>query len=268
MATRKNRYGLAGQRVLITGAARGIGLGIAEAFAAEGASLILLDRDGAALAEVAEKLSAKVAVETHAIDLGDSAAVAQLAAVVKEGGALRVLVNNAGIEYPTPIEAPPRIPPIDVDAEWSRLVDNNVSSMFRLTRALLPAMSAGAAIINQASIWGKVGVPHFSAYVASKHAIIGLTRSLAWELGPRGIRVNAVCPGWVRTEAAMRSAQAMAERNGHSVEEELQDIVAGQVMPRLLEPADIAGLYLFLASDDARAITGESVVAALGEVMS
>ncbi len=265
---RKNRYGLAGQRALITGAARGIGLGIAEAFAAEGASLILLDRDDAALAAAAEKLSARATVATHAVDLGDAAAVAQFAAEVRDGGELRVLVNNAGIEYPTPIDAPPRIPPVDVDASWSRLVDNNVSTIFRLTRALLPAMAAGSAVINQASIWGKMGVPHFSAYVASKHAIIGLTRSLAWELGPRGIRVNAVCPGWVKTEAALRSALAMAETHGRSVEEELQHIVAAQAMPRLLEPADIAGLYLFLASDDARAITGESVVAALGEVMS
>ncbi len=268
MATRKNRYGLAGQRVAITGAARGIGLGIAEAFAAEGASLILLDRDSAALAAVSDKLADKTSVEIHAVDLADAPAVQQFAAKVEAGGPLRVLVNNAGVEYPTPIDAPPRIPPVDVDAEWGRLLHNNVDSMFRLTRALLPAMPAGTAIINQASIWGKVGVSHFSAYVASKHAIIGLTRSLAWELGPRGIRVNAVCPGWVRTEAALRSAETMAEMHGCSVEEELQHIVAAQAIPRLLEPADIAGVYLFLASDDARALTGESVVAALGEVMS
>jgi len=263
-----NRYGLAGRRVLITGAARGIGLGIANAFAAEGAHLILLDRDSAALGEVAARLADTTQVEAHSVDLADGAAVDQLAAAVCAQGPLHVLVNNAGGEYPTPLVPGPGVSSAEADARWSRLVENNVGTMFRLTRALLPAMQSGAAVINQSSIWGKMGVPHFSAYVASKHAIIGLTRSLAWELGPQGIRVNAVCPGWIRTEAAMRSAQVMADAHGRSLEDELAQIVAAQAMPKLLEPEDIAGLYLFLASNDARAITGESIVAGLGEVMS
>jgi NAD(P)-dependent dehydrogenase (short-subunit alcohol dehydrogenase family) len=97
-------------------------------------------------------------------------------------------------------------------------------------------------------MWGLKGVPGFSAYVASKHAVIGLTRTLAWELGPRRIRVNAVCPGGIGTEAAMRSLRAMAVDNGHSEAEELKAILAAQAIPELLMPEDLAGTFLFLGS--------------------
>ena len=126
---------------------------------------------------------------------------------------------------------------------------------------------SGSSIINQASIWGLTGVSGFSAYVASKHAVIGLTRSLPWELAPRGIRVNAVCPGWIRTDAAMRSLAAMAANQGRPEDEMLQEILTAQAIPALLEPEDIAGIYLFLASSDGRPITGQAIVVSNGEVM-
>jgi 3-hydroxybutyrate dehydrogenase len=140
-------------------------------------------------------------------DLGDDGAVAGLAASVQARyGRIDVLINNAGTEYPTPLSDAVA----DAMARWSQLLDNNVSTMVRLTRTLLTLMPHGASIVNQSSIWGLTGVADFSAYVASKHAVIGLTRSLAWELAPRGIRVNAVCPGWIRTDAAMQSLRSMA----------------------------------------------------------
>jgi NAD(P)-dependent dehydrogenase (short-subunit alcohol dehydrogenase family) len=157
---------------------------------------------------------------------------------------------------------------VDANARWARLLDNNVTSMARLTRALLPFLAPGASIINQASIWGKTGVADFSAYVASKHAVIGLTRALAWELGPRGMRVNAVCPGWIRTDAAMASLRSMAQTQGRTEAEVEREILSGQALPGMLSPADIAGVYLFLASDDARCMTGQSLVASNGEVMA
>jgi NAD(P)-dependent dehydrogenase (short-subunit alcohol dehydrogenase family) len=111
-------------------------------------------------------------------------------------------------------------------------------------------------------------VADFSAYVASKHAVIGLTRALAFELGPRGIRVNAVCPGWIRTEAAMRSLRSMAATQGRSEAEVEKDLLAQQALPQMLTPDDIAGVYLFLASSDAAPLTGQALVASNGEVMA
>ena len=258
-------YGLDGQVVLITGAAGGIGRALAAAFAREGVRLVLLDRVAAPLQALAAQLQPVTEVTPLVCDLNDDAGVAQLAATLRvTHGRVDVLLNNAGAEYPTPLadDAP------DAMARWASLLDNNVSSMVRLTRALLPLLPAGGSIINQSSIWGRSAVADFSAYVASKHAVIGLTRSLAWELAPRGLRVNAVCPGWIRTDAAQASLQAMAAKEGRSAQDMERELRARQAIPRWLEPADIAGVYLFLASEDARSLTGQSLIASHGEVMA
>ena len=252
-------YRLEGQVVVLTGAAGGIGRALAAAFAEQGVRLVLVDRDETLLRD------APVVALTVRCDLNDDDDVASLAQRLQSQGMnVDVLINNAGTEYPTPIDdtAP------DAVARWGRLLDNNVTSMLRLTRALLPLMGRGASVINQSSIWGKSAVAGFSAYVASKHAVIGLTRSLAFELAPRGIRVNAVCPGWIRTEAAMRSLAAMAAEQGRSGAEIERELLSKQAVPTMLTPADIAGVYLFLASSDAASLTGQSLVASHGEVMS
>lgn len=251
-----------GKRVLISGAASGIGKGLARAFAEQGATLELLDRNAAALTAVVEELAALTGIRSQALDLGDSAAIADFT-TLRDGAPLDVLINNAGVEYATPLEGGNA----ESDQRWQALLDNNVASMLRLTRALLPQLHAGSSVINQASIWGLKGVPGFSAYVASKHAVIGLTRSLAWELGPRRIRVNAVCPGWIATDAAMRSLQVMAAANGRSETDELAQILAAQAVPELLTPADLAGTFLFLGSSLASALTGQSLSVSHGEVM-
>lgn len=259
-----NRYGLEGRVVVITGAAGGIGRALAAAFAAQGATLVLVDREAAALQRVSDALHTAAEAQAIACDLGDDAAVAALAArLTSERGRVDVLVNNAGIEYPTPLADAAA----DTMARWAGLLDNNVVGMVRLTRALLPLMDRGASIINQSSIWGHTGVADFSAYSASKHAVIGVTRSLAFELAPRGIRVNAVCPGWIRTEAALRSLASMAQQRGLGPAAMEAEIVARQAVPQMLEPADIAGVFLFLASADALPLTGQSIAASHGEVM-
>lgn len=254
-------YGLQGKTVLITGAAGGIGSALARAFAAQGARLMLLDRPDTTLPALASELGADTAV----CDLGEATQVEHVVQQVRtRWGVLDVLVNNAGTEYPTPLDN--RAP--DAMDAWSFLLDNNVTSMVRLTQALLPLLPRGASVINQSSIWGRIGVAGFSAYAASKHAVVGLTRSLALELGPRGIRVNAVCPGWVRTAAALRSLSAMAKEQGRSETAMEREILARQAMPVMLTPDDLAGVFLFLASQGSHSLTGQCLVASHGEVMA
>jgi len=246
--------GLKGKRVLVTGASRGIGFGIAEAFAQAGATLHML-ADDAAIMQSAAMLRAT----GHQADITDSRAVSEAMAAI---GPLDVLINNAGLERLTPLDDPSN----ENEAVFRRVLEINITGTFLVTRAALPFMSAGGRIVNTASIWGRVGEPLFGAYVASKHAIIGLTKSWAHELGPRGINVNSVCPGWVRTEASMRSLAGMAAREGRPEDELLAGIVGAQALPGLMEPADIAGVYLFLSSALAANVTGQSLGADRGEV--
>lgn len=257
------RYGLEGRTVLITGAAGGIGQALSRAFLSQGARLMLLDREAAPLDALVESLHSHQ-VHSAVCDLGSDAAVNEAAARVADRfGRLDVLVHNAGSEYPTPVDDASG----DANARWAALLDNNVSGMWRLTRALLPHLPRGASLIHQSSIWGRIGVAGFSAYSASKHAIVGLTRSLALELGPRGIRVNAVCPGWVRTAAAMRSLAAMAQEQGRSEAEVEREILSRQAVPVMLTPEDLADTFLFLASDGSAALTGQCLCPSHGEVM-
>lgn len=251
-----------GKVVVLTGAASGIGLGLARAFAGQGATLELLDRNAEALTTVVDELRMLTTVSGAAVDLADSDSVSAYAAS-RGDTPVDVLINNAGVEYVTPLSDSGSA----ADAHWQALLDNNVMSMLRLTRALQYQLRAGSSVINQASIWGLKGVPGFSAYVASKHAVIGLTRSLAWELGPRRIRVNAVCPGWIGTEAAMRSLRVMAQASGRSENDELALILAAQAVPELLTPADLAGTFLFLGSPLAAPLTGQALSVSHGEVM-
>ncbi|MFT3673809.1 SDR family NAD(P)-dependent oxidoreductase [Aestuariivirga sp.] len=243
-----------GKSVVITGASRGIGLGIAQAFAGAGAQLHLIANDEAVTAR-AQGLGGTGAV----CDIVDKAqVVAALAGIAH----IDVLINNAGLELFTPVTDDGD----ETTANFRRIIEINIIGTSLVTTQALKVMSAGGAIINTASIWSRSAEAGFGAYVASKHAVIGLTKTWAKELGPRGIRVNAVCPGWVRTEASMRSLKRMS--NDQDVPEDvlLDRIVGAQALPGLMEPPDVAGAYLFLASDLARNMTGQSIGVDRGEV--
>jgi len=246
---------LSGARVLVTGASRGIGLGVARAFVEAGATVWTLAEDGA-VHESARGIGATGLVA----DVTEPEAVAEALA---QAGPLDVLVNNAGLERLTPVDdASP-----EAIALFRRIMDINVAGMAIVTAHALPRLTEGARIVNTASIWGRVGEPFFAAYVASKHAVIGLTKTWAKELGPRGIRVNAVAPGWVRTEAAVRSARVLAARSGQSEGEVIGAVAAAQPLAGgLMEPADIAGAFLFLASPASANITGQTLGIDRGEV--
>ena len=197
-------------------------------------------------------LADDAAVQTAAGELGATAPSADItdrqavSAALGRIARIDVLINNAGLELMTPIDDDSAD---EVEAAFRRIIEINVIGTFAGDRAALPRMRAGGTIINTASIWGRVAEPLFGAYVASKHAVIGLTKTWAKELGPRGIRVNAVCPGWVRTDASMRSLGRMAERAAvgeHGASG--RDRRRARRLPGLMEPADVAGTYLFLAS--------------------
>ena len=256
------RFDFSGETVLVTGASRDIGRAVAHRFAAAGAEVYLL-ATGPGVEAAATAIAAETGSKCHPLtcDITDGAAVREALASIDR---LDVLVNNAGLERITPLADPDP----EVEQTFRRIIDINVNGTFLVTRHALPKMQPGGRIILTASIWSRTAVPEFSAYVASKHANLGFMRTAAHELGPRGIRVNAVCPGWVKTEAAMQSLDNMARRSGRPEQDLLDEIVGAQVFGGLLEPTDMIPLYMFLASSAAKDITGQAYMLDRGEVMA
>jgi len=256
-----NTLDFTGKSVLVTGASHGIGAAVAMDFARAGASVAILSSTPD-IHEAAERIKEATGHRVRALvcDITDRAAVRQS---VGSLGRLDVLVNNAGLERITPMAAEGD----EVERTFARIIEINIIGAYYVTREAIKSMTAGSSIVITASIWSKSAAAEFSAYVVSKHGNLGFMRVLAKELGPRGIRVNAVCPGWVKTRAALRSLAAMSERQGVPEDEMLDGIIGAQALPGLMEPADVTSLYLFLASDLARNITGQAVNVDRGEVM-
>lgn len=246
--------------VVITGCLHGIGRAVAEAFAIAGATLHLIDAESG-IVDDAGRIQALGAAQAtgHACDIRDQA---QLAKIMSSLDVIDVLINNAGLEMPTPFDDMGD----DIEQRARVMVDVNLIGTFNVTRLALSRMRPGGRIIITASIWGRVGAAGFAIYSATKHANLGLMKTLAREAGPRGIAVNAVCPGWIRTRASEASILAQAKAEGVAHQVVVERMLAAQAMPGITLPEDIAGVYLFLASDAARCMTGEAITVDRGEL--
>lgn len=246
---------LRGKTAFITGASRGIGRAIAEAYAAEGAGLVLNARDDARLAAVAEEIARDygVAVRTAAGDITDREAVRLLVERALDGGPVDVLVNNAGVHKARRF--------LDYSfEEFREVIETNLYGVLHITQYLLPAMIARGRgrVINLASTAGKWGSRNQSAYNASKHAVVGLTRCLALEMAPHNVLVNAICPWIVDTDMATGFIAEHAAANSIEPAQMLDAFKAAVPLKRMIKPAEIAALAVFLASDDAGYVNGQS----------
>ena len=230
---------------IVTGGATGIGRATAEQLAASAAEVLVVGRRSAPLAEAARAIGA----EPYACDVaGDEAAEAIVGAAVDRFGRVDLLCNNAGIDGAGRLLA-------DVPAEsWQRVLDVNVTAAFRLTQALarhIRGRGAGGAVVNVSSINGIVAERAFADYNTSKGALLALTRSAAIDLAPDGIRVNAVCPGYVETEMTI----------GYLAQADVRARIEAAIpLRRVGTPADIAAAVAFLLSDLAAFVTGATLV--------
>jgi len=173
---------------------------------------------------------------------------------------LDVLVNNAGAGGGQPVAGS------DVE-RWRRTVDTNLTGTYLVTRAVLPLLRAGGRIVNLSSVLGRFGVPGYTAYCASKHAVIGFTRALALELAPQQITVNAISPGWVDTEMAEQGMRQGAAATGQTFEQFRASAIGAVPIKRIIQPDEVAGLVAFLVSTGAAAITGQTYNICGGQTM-
>lgn len=233
---------LEGKRVVVTGAAQGIGLAIAEAFLGEGASLFLIDRDGDLLATEAGRLRAVGGKVGHATaDITDADAIEQtVAAAAREIGQPNALVNNAGVNvFFEPLKLS--------DADWQRCFDINLKGAWNCSKAVLPGMIAagGGVILNIASTHAFTIIPHTFPYPVAKHALLGMTKALGLEYAGQGVRVNALAPGYVRTQKAVEYWNSFPDPV--AAEAETMKLHPGG---RIATPGEIAKAALFMISDE------------------
>jgi len=245
-----------GSTALVTGSTSGIGLGIATALAAKGANIVL---NGFCDATEIEKLRAKLAsdhgvtVRYDGADLSKQDAIeAMMTKALSEFGTIDILVNNAGIQFVAPIDEFPV-------AKWDAILALNLTASFHTIRLALPAMKAKkwGRILNIASAHALVASPFKSAYVAAKHGIAGLTKTVALEVATQGITMNAICPGYVWTPLVEKQIPDTAKARGLTEAQVISDVLLhAQPTKQFVQVSEVAALAAFLASDEAASITG------------
>ena len=248
---------LRGKVIVVTGAARGLGQEYAKSFAADGAKVVAADiTDCAATLDLVKAAGgAGIAVN---LDVTDTASVeAMAAAALKAFGTINGLVNNAALYGSL---KPGRFDTLSED-EWDAVMAVNVKGIWKCCKAVVPSMREnGGSIVNVASLAGVFGAPLFLHYTTSKAAVVGLTRGLARELGRDNIRVNAIAPSGVHTEATM-------EFFGDKYEKAAEQMRRGQTIQRTLEPSDLVGTVSYLLSDASSFVTGQTIMLDGGAVM-
>ena len=246
-----------GKSVIVTGGASGIGRATAIAFAAEGAQVMVADQNAKGAEAVAQALRERgQQAQSCRVDISDfSSCAAMVERTVAAFGGLHVAFNNAGI----PGSMTKSVHEYDLE-EWNQMIATNLTGVFHSIKAEVPALlaSGGGAIVNTASIAGLVAAEHMASYVTAKHGVVGLTRAAALDLIKLGIRVNAVCPGAVRT-AMLETALAVPEIRAK--------IDADHPIGRAAEAEEIAKVVLFLASADASFIVGHALTADGGVII-
>jgi NAD(P)-dependent dehydrogenase (short-subunit alcohol dehydrogenase family) len=248
-----------GKTAFITGGGTGIGLATARLLAAQGTRLTLVGRDGARVQDAAADFE-----HAHGLscDVADEASVtAAFAAARDRYGSIDILINNAGMTPSAPLHK------TDL-AMWNQTLAINLTGAFLCSRAALADMYANTwgRIVNVASIAGLQGGPYISAYCASKHGMIGMTRALAKEAAKRGVTVNAVCPGYVETDIVTRAAENIASKTNLSEEEAKASLYAGNPQGRLITADEVASAIGWLCSDGAAATNGAAIPMSGGEI--
>jgi NAD(P)-dependent dehydrogenase (short-subunit alcohol dehydrogenase family) len=256
---------LQNQVAIITGASRGIGLSIAQAYAAEGAKLCLIATDEKRLQDVKESLSLSAdQIMTLGVNVTDRAACFQAVdQVVKKFGRVDILVNNAGVYRAKSF--------LDyLPEDFQDMLDVNLFGVLNFMQACLPGMQERkhGRIINMASTAGKWGSRNQSAYNVSKHAVVGITRCVALEASPYAVTVNAICPGFIQTDMVEELKAQVSQSTGLSPDDMVKAALTRVPLGRVLNPSEIAGLAVYLGSAESSGMTGQSIHVDGGMVLS
>lgn len=255
---------LTGLHALITGGGTGIGAAIAAALAAEGARLSIAGRRRAPLDETAARLTGSLVIEADVTSETDCAAMAEAARAVN--GPIDIVIANAGAAETAPVGR------IDL-AHWQRMIDVNLTGVFLTVRAALPdllrngdAAKGTRRIIFVSSTAGLKGYPYVAAYCAAKHGVVGLARSLAVELAPRGVTANAICPGFTETPLLEASVANIVAKTGRSADAARSALAASNPQGRFIKPEEVAAAALWLCLPASASVTGQAISISGGEV--